>query len=103
MMQDKEDGPDEYGDHVDGQEDEEAEKVAIVAASDAIIDPRTVVVKRLHTRVAVGTVGAAGWPIELACDAPLHPNSGTINFNSLVQWSSKVIINVFVRRCCYEK
>ena len=103
MMQYEKDGPDKDGDHVDGQEDEEAEKVAIVPASDAVVDPWTVVVKGLDARVAVGTVGTAGRPIELTSHAPLHADLSTINFNSLIQWSSKIIVNVFVRRCCFRQ
>jgi hypothetical protein len=48
--------PNEGRDHVNGKEDEEAEKVSIVSSTNAIIDPRTVVVKGLDTSITVGTV-----------------------------------------------
>lgn len=100
MMKDEKDGPDKDGNHINGQEDEEGKEVAIISPSDAIVDPGTVVVKCLDAGITVGTVRTAGRTIELTGDTPLHSDISTINYNSLIEWSSEVVINVFVRRCC---
>ena len=47
LVEDVHQAEDEDGGHVNGQGDEEHEEVAIVPASDAVVDPRTVVVKNL--------------------------------------------------------
>ena len=47
LVEDVHEAEDEDGGHVNGQGDEEHEEVAIVPASDAVVDPRTVVVKNL--------------------------------------------------------
>lgn len=101
VVQDKEDRPDEYGDHIDGEEDEEAEEVAVVATADTVVDPRTVVIEGLDTSITVGAVGTAGRAVELTGHTPLHANLSTINFNSLIERCTKVVVNVFVRRCCH--
>ena len=81
---------------MDWQRDEKHEKVAIVSATDAIVDPRTVVVKDLNTVVTDWTVGASGWPVELAGDAPFHAYRDPIDFHISVERRSKVIFAVFV-------
>ena len=47
LVEDVHEAEDEDGGHVNGQGDEEHEEVAIVPASDAVVDPRTVLVKNL--------------------------------------------------------
>ena len=51
LVEDVHEAEDEDGGHVNGQGDEEHEEVAIVPASDAVVDPRTVVVKNLKIEI----------------------------------------------------
>ena len=46
-MEDVNEAEDEDGGHVDRERDQEHEEVAIISTSDALVDPRTVMVKYL--------------------------------------------------------
>ncbi len=72
VVQHVDEAEDEDGGHVHGERDEEHEEVAVVAAPDAVVDPRAVVVEHLDAVVADGAVRAAGRAVELAGHAPLH-------------------------------
>lgn len=48
MIQNVKHAPNKNGDHVNAKKDKEEEKVAIIAASDAIVHPRAVMVKCLY-------------------------------------------------------
>ena len=56
--------------------------MTVIAASDAIIDPRAVMVKCFHTCVALGTVGTAGRTIELQMTVEL-----------VTEWKSVVVFD----------
>ena len=43
-------GKNKYGSHVNGQGYQEHEKVSVVTTSDAVVDPRTVMIKDLKQR-----------------------------------------------------
>ena len=76
--------------------------MTVVAATDAVVDPRAVVVEGVDAGVAVGTMGAAWWSVELTRDAPLHADLSPVDLNSLVEWSSEVVVSIFVRRSCFR-
>ncbi len=49
-MEDVDKAEDEDGSHVHGQGDQEHEEVSVVAATDAVVNPRAMVVKHLDKR-----------------------------------------------------
>jgi hypothetical protein len=106
--------------HVQRQWDEEKEKVAVISAANTIVDPRTVMIKRLEqvpfisvcckkrsekysilyldTLIANGAMWAPRRSVELASDAPLHPHCHSVNIHIFIQRSAEVVIFVLVRR-----
>jgi len=56
-------------------------------------------VEYLNAVVADAAVGAPWRPIELASDAPFHPNRDAIDLHISVKRGSEVIISVLVRTC----
>lgn len=88
---------DEDTSHVERQGDKEHEEVTIVPTSNAIVDPRTVVIEDLDAVVTYGTVRTAGRPVELAGYTPFHTYRDSINLYIPVEWSTEVIISVLVR------
>lgn len=64
---------------MDGECDKELEKVFVVATTDAVADPWTVVVHCVDACVAYATVGAAWGPVELTCRAPFHAHVDVID------------------------
>jgi len=89
-------GKNKYGSHVNGQGYQEHEKVSVVTTSDAVVDPRAVMVKDLDTVVADGAMRAPWWSVELARDTPLHPNGDAIDLYVLVEGCPEVVVLVFV-------
>jgi len=98
MLEEEKDTPDKSGNHVDGQKDEKAEEMSVIPPSNAVVNPWTMVIKCFNTGITVGAVGASWRTIELTSITPFHPNLTCINFNSLVERSTKVIFGIFFRR-----
>lgn len=82
--------------HVEREGDEKHEEIAVVAPADAVVHPRAVVVKYLYAAVAYGAVGAPGWPVELAGDAPLHAHCNPIYLDVPIERRAKVIVSVLI-------
>lgn len=84
MPQGVEKATDEDAHYVQCEGHQEEEEVAIIPASNAVIDPWTVVIKLLHTVVTNTTVRAARRPIKAAGGTPLHANLDSSHFHCLI-------------------
>lgn len=96
VVEDEEEAEAKHGHDVSRQRQEEEEEVAVVSPADAVVHPRTVVVKVLDTVVADGAVGAARRPVEATGRTPLHPDLDPSDLHRLVERSTEVILLVFV-------
>ena len=67
-------------DHVKGQADQEHEEVSVVSPPDAVVDPRTMMIKYLNTVVAHTAVTTSWRSVELTRYTPLHPHLATKYF-----------------------
>jgi len=76
-------------------------KEPVISSSDAVTEPRTVVVEILHTVIANGTVGTPWWAIEFTCTAPLHLDGHVVDVNIFVQRHEIIFDHVF-RRYSWE-
>jgi len=80
VVEDVDQAEDEDGDHMDRQRQQEHEEVSVIPSSNAVVDPRAVVIKYLYAVVTDRTMGATRWSVELTCHAPFHSNRYSINF-----------------------
>lgn len=67
-------------------------KVSIVSATNAIRNPRTVMVKLLHTIVTVAAMRTPGRPKDLACRAVLEEDSLITNDHFLAEEEIWVLV-----------
>lgn len=86
----------ENGRHVDRQRDEEHEEVSVVSATNAVVDPRTVMVEHLDAVIANGAMRTPRRSVELAGNAPLHANSDAVDVNVPVQGSAEIVFSILV-------
>jgi len=84
--------------HVKTQRYQKHEEVPIVAPSNTIVDPGTVVIKDLNT-IVTNTAMTAPWrPVKLTSNAPLHSDyRDPVYLNISVKRSSEIIISVLIR------
>jgi len=99
MMKDVNQAEHKDTNHVETQRYQEHEEVSVVSPANAVVDPRTVVVKDLNAVVADTAVTAPGGSVELAGDAPLHTDRDSIYLYVSVERGSEIIISVFIRTC----
>lgn len=95
-MQHIEETKSEQGDHENTQGQQEQEEVAVIATTDAVVHPGTMMVKCLDAVVADTAVGAPWRSIELAGGTPLHAYCDTLDLYVLVQRGTEIIILYFV-------
>lgn len=97
---------------------EKEKEKSVVSSSDTIVDPWTMMIKRLENIINIKhcifrnkkiltnlnamithtTMRASWWSIELTSNAPFHSNSDSIYFYIFVQRCPKIIFPIFIRR-----
>jgi len=58
-------------------------------------------IKDLYTVITNTAMAAPGWSVELASDAPLHPNRDSIDLHVPIKRSSEVIISILIWTCSW--
>lgn len=96
VVEDMDEAEDEDRDHMDRQGQQKHEEVSVIPSSNAVVDPRAVVIKYLYTVVTDRTMGATRRSVELTRNAPFHSNRYSIYFYVSVERGSEVVISILI-------